>query len=264
MEYMSVSQYKQFMKCEVAGLSQLTNPLPSNKSCLLQGNYFHSYCEGSEAFEKFKEENAKYIMMKSGKDKLSEYRLIDQIIEELESKPVQYKRVLDIIRHPKNQKEQIFIAFVFGAWWKIKMDIYNPDNGYFSDLKLMKDLYSKNWNNELKKYENFIQYFNYDLQMNIYAEVERIATKRKNILKPLIVCVTKQQPIDTAIFLGFEELDFCGKPVISEEVVKDVKSNTERIINIKKGDIEPVGCGYCEYCRESKITQYIDYNKFEV
>ncbi|MDT2738245.1 PD-(D/E)XK nuclease-like domain-containing protein, partial [Enterococcus pseudoavium] len=55
--YMSVSQYKDFIKCPAAALAKLKGEWQpdSDKKPLLVGNYVHSYFESAEAHEAFKE-----------------------------------------------------------------------------------------------------------------------------------------------------------------------------------------------------------------
>ena len=56
LEYMSVSQYKQFQKCEAAAMAELKGEWKRPKStALLVGSYIDSWFEGS--LESFKIEN---------------------------------------------------------------------------------------------------------------------------------------------------------------------------------------------------------------
>ena len=56
-QYLSVSQFKDFDRCEAAALAKLKGEYVSigDNTALLVGNYVHSYFESQEAHEKFKE-----------------------------------------------------------------------------------------------------------------------------------------------------------------------------------------------------------------
>lgn len=253
MEYLSVSQYKNFLECESKALALCNGEWKyGDKTAFLLGSYFHAWCEG--VLEKFIEENSSKIMMKSKKDKLASFKEVDTIISTLENNPVQYKLILDIIRNPNNKKEQIFTGKLFGANWKIMIDIYNPNNGYFSDLKLVKSLYDRFYNVSSGKYENFILHYNYHLQMFIYSQIEKIANNRDNILRPILTVVTKENPINTALFINFEDVG------TSEDFLGILQLNVERILSLKKGESEPFSCEKCDYCRSKQKTNVYKYN----
>jgi len=125
------------------------------------------------------------------------------------------------------EKEKIFTAELFGVEWKIMIDNYNPEKKYFSDLKTMESLYKKFWGYYWKyieaKYMTFIEHYGYDLQMIIYAEIEKIAygADDRNILTPYLAVITKEDPPDTMVINGFLKY--------REEILDYVKSNITRI-----------------------------------
>jgi len=252
-KYLSVSQYKNFLECEKKALGLMNKEWDyGDKPCFLIGSYFHAWAEG--ALDNFIEENSSKIMMKNKKDKLAQFREVDEIIKTLEANPVQYKRILDIIQNKNNKKEQIFTGKLFNTDWKIKIDIYNPKDGYLCDLKLIKSLYDKFYNPFKLKYENFILNYQYDLQMYIYSEVEKEANNRENILLPVLACITKEKPINTALFINFDKIrnndDFVGK----------VNMDVQRIIELKQGTASPIGCDKCDYCRSVLPTKVMNYD----
>lgn len=57
------------------------------------------------------------------------------------------------------------------------LDSYQFDIGIFVDLKIMKEMDGKFWNIEIGVYENFIDYYGYNLQMVVYVEIEWIVNK---------------------------------------------------------------------------------------
>ncbi len=54
-QYMSNSQYKSFLQCEVATMAKLNGEwTPSTSEALLFGQYVHAWLEGEQAFDEFK------------------------------------------------------------------------------------------------------------------------------------------------------------------------------------------------------------------
>jgi hypothetical protein len=119
----------------------------------------------------------------------------------------------------------------------------------------MQGLYEKYWNNELKKYEGFIDHYKYDLQMIVYSEIEKIATNRNKNLNPYLAVITKESPPDTTIYKGFLQY--------REQILEEIKENIPRIIDLKAGLVTPNMCNRCEYCRSIKETEIVTYVKGE-
>src|SRR5690606_35377070 len=91
MKYMSVSQFKDFMKCEAYAMAKLTGEHTENKkNCFLVGSYVGAAIEGDEELERFIEKNPD-IISSSGKTKgnlKSEFLKANKMINTLKSDPV--------------------------------------------------------------------------------------------------------------------------------------------------------------------------------
>jgi hypothetical protein len=96
-------------------------------------------------------------------------------------------------------------ADLFGVPWKIKMDNYNIDRDFISDLKVMAGLHDRFYDEEYRRYVNFIEHYKYNFQMCLYSEVERLATGRADNVDTFLVVVTKEEPCDKAVFTGFND-----------------------------------------------------------
>ena len=226
-EYMSVSQYKDFQKCEAMALASLRGEWERPMTtALLVGSYIDAWFEGTlEEFCKAHPE----IYTKTGKLK-SDFVQAEEIIAFLQKDPM-------FMRYMAGKKQIIITAELFGTKWKIKIDSYHPDK--IVDLKVMRSM-------ERIMGKSFVEHWGYDLQMAIYAAVEG-----RDIATYLAV-VTKQDPPD--------------KEIISVprwrrlELLEDVKKNMPRILAVKSGEIPPTRCGVCEYCRATKmLTEPIDF-----
>lgn len=243
--YMSVSQFKGFLPsyggCEAKAMAELAGVYERpQKDAFDEGHYVHAWNEGT--LSEFKYNNPSiYSSQGATKGQLkANYKHLNKMIEILENDPFAMK-VLD------GQKEVILTAVLFGIPWKITIDSYQPeieDTGSLADLKCMKSMDDKFWNKEAKCYENFIENYGYDIQMAVYAEVERINKARENWIIPHMVIVTKQDPPDHDV-LWFD-YDLIEKKLLF------VRNHIDRVIAVKTGKEQPIRCESCSYCRSTK------------
>jgi len=244
--YMSVSQYKSFISCEAKALAELIGYRRKSTKALLVGSYVDAWCEGT--LTEFQENNPEIFSKKSKSEKvlLKDFQEAEDIIEVIKSDVMLMSKL-------SGEKQVILTANLFGVPWKIKMDNYNPEEGFFSDLKVMANISNKIYNKQSSSFENFIQYYKYNYQMCIYSLVEKKASNRKKHLESYIVAVTKESPPDKGIFTGFiDDL---------EEIEDELETNLPRIIDLKSKKEEPVGCGECEYCRSIKNVKIKNYHE---
>jgi len=245
--FMSVSQYKSFIECEAKAMAELNGTYEREMTdAFLIGQYVHAWSEGT--LDKFKKEHEDKLFDKRKKNEkvlLSKFQQADKIIETI-------KNDKNMMLALQGQKEVIFTAELFGVPWKIRIDNYNPNAGYYSDLKIVSSLHDKFYNPKRQIWENFVEHYKYDLQMVIYATVEKIVTGREDYLEPYLVVATKETPSDKVILKGFlADIQY---------LLWEVEENLPRIIALKEGKEEPKGCGKCDYCRSIKTAQIMDYH----
>ncbi|GIO06253.1 hypothetical protein J31TS6_22810 [Brevibacillus reuszeri] len=243
-EYMSNSQYKDFMDCEARAMAKLTGVWKEPpKESLLLGSYVHAWADGT--IDDFKKNNP-YLFTKKG-ELYAQYKNADRMIETLE----QDEFIQFVLQ---GHKEVIMTAEFAGAIWKIKMDSYNPLHERFSDLKTVKAIREKYWDKELREYVSFVEAFGYTRQMAIYAEIERRNSGRKGWLESLIVAVSKEDPPDKAVIA-------IDSYRIEEELIS-VERNLPHVLEVKAGEVPAKRCEKCRYCRETKkiqkVTHYLD------
>lgn len=226
-EYMSVSQYKQFRKCEAMAMAELTGEWKQPKStALLVGSYVDSWFEGTLA--EFRLENPE-IFKKDGTLK-ADYIQAEEIIRNLTEDNI-------FMEYMSGEKQRIFTRELFGVPWKIKIDILLPDK--IVDLKIMRSM-------ERIMGKSFVEHWEYDLQMAIYAAVYG------KYVETYLAVATKQTPMD-------KEIIHIPK-WRREELLNETERFLPHIIAVKSGQIEPERCGVCEYCRATKkIVEPIDF-----
>lgn len=246
-QYMSNSQYGDFRRCEAMAMAKLAGWSEEPSVNMLAGSFVHAWNEGPEALKKFKDENPD-IFTRTGELKAN-FRAAEKMIQTLERDP----KVMFALR---GQKEVIFAAEMFGCWWKCKIDSYNPEDGWLTDLKATRDLLAKEWIRDDYKYVHFIEAYGYDRQMALYLEIERMVTGRDHWLDPYMVLVTSQDPPDKMILTFNPERRL-------KDALASVERNMPRILAVKLGQEEPTRCDACAYCRETKLVDKVwDYDRF--
>lgn len=250
-DHLSFSQITSFMECEAAKMAELRGEYSYPKTeAYLVGNYLHAWNEGK--LDEFIEENKSLIFTKKGKKKKA-FADADHVIEEI---PKDHY-VMSLL---SGQKEVKFKEKLFGIPFEIRIDSYNPDMGFLSDLKYVKKINDKIWNNEKRCYENFVVSRKYDIQAALYLEVERIAKDRDGYLMPYVVALSKETPFDRAVIY------FAQNNKIEEFVkltLSNLKPSVDRILEVKYGGVEPKRCGKCAYCRMTKKAKAIYYKDIE-
>lgn len=226
-EYMSVSQYKSFTRCEAAAMAELTGKYSRPMTtALLVGSYVDAWFEGT--LPDF-EANHPEIYKRDGSlkaDFIQAEEIIDRVLKDKM-----------FMRYMGGKKQVIRTAKLFGTPWKIKIDSYHKDK--IVDLKVMRSM-------ERVMGKSFVEHWGYDLQMAIYSAVEG------HDLATYLAVVTKETPAD---------IEIISIPKWRrEELLEDVERNMPRILAVKSGQVEPERCGVCEYCRATKVlTEPIDF-----
>lgn len=227
--YFSVSQIKDFLKCEAYAMAKIEGEWTEPPStAMLIGSYVDSYFEGT--LETFKEHTPE-LFKKDGTLK-SDYLKAENIIERVKKDDLFMKCM-------SGQKQVIMTGELFGAKWKIKMDSYIPHEAIV-DLKVIQKLRDVSYKNGWK--QSFIEKWGYDLQLGIYQEIVRQNTGE--MLPCIIAAVDKQEyPDIDCILIPNDQLEFQRK---------ELRWKMQRIIDVKNYNAEPARCGICDYCRATK------------
>ena len=239
-EFMSVSQFKSFLKCEAAALAEIKGEYtPERGRALLLGSYVDEALTGTkESREEFVEENRAELFKKNG-DPYADVAQANEAINCVFRQPL-------MMKYLDGDHQTIFTGEIEGVPVKGKFDSYKPGE-FIADLKYLKDFRSPNF------FENAISYYGYDMQLAVYRELVRQNTGKD--LPCYLVIVTKQDPPDVAV-AEVNEFDL-------DMALTKFKGAVGRFQAIKKGEIHPERCeGHdCPYCRATKVlTEPIDSN----
>ena len=229
--YWSVSQFKSFNKCEACGLAESRGEwVREETSSLLIGSYVDAYF--SDELEKFLKENGHKMIKKDGNLK-SEFVRANDMIERVEQDQLMMEYLV-------GAKQTVLTGELFGVPWKAKLDVLTDDR--IVDLKAVKDfadVYDPGYG-----YRSWIEFWGYDIQGAVYQKIEQLVTGRKNPLPFYIVAVTKEKTPDIGIFQIPQH--------ILDASLAMVEAKIERFDMIKNGEVEPIRCGKCDYCKSTK------------
>lgn len=233
-EYMSASQFKDFLKCEAMAMAKINGEYKQEKtSALLLGSYIDAYFTGN--IEKFIEEHPEIISSRGAtKGELKmEYKQAEETIALIEKQPL-------MMKYLSGTHQKIMTGEIAGTPFKIRMDSYKP-NKFICDLKYMRSLRSPNL------FEPMIKYWRYDIQAAIYVEIVRQNTGKT--LPFIFAVATKETPAHL-------ELGYINNLNL-ENALEEVKQFAPIYQKIKNGEIQPERCeAYeCEWCTSTRIIK---------
>ncbi len=265
-EYFSVSQFKDFARCEAMAMAKLKGEYEKTPSqALLLGSFVDEMLTGTKKSKiSFIIENRLELFQKSSKiSKYSDEELATLLndglldIFNVDNKPyaeiVQALNTIERIKkqplmmqHFKSKHQVIMTGEIADVPFKIKMDNYKPGE-FISDGKYMASLRSPNL------FEPMVKYWGYDIQGAVYQEIVYQNTGKR--LPFYLDIGTKEKPAHLAV-AKIDQVDL-------DEALETVIKNVPRYWAIKNGEIEPERCEEydCNYCTETFIiTEPIDSN----
>lgn len=233
--YLSYSRFSKFLDCEAAAFADYkTEPTVA----FLVGSYVDAYF--SNEMPEFQAAHPEMYNSRTGELK-KDFIKADEIIARIEQDPL-------LVHYMSGEKQTIMAGEIEGVPFKIKIDSY-LENEAIVDLKIMKD-FNKVWSTAYKAYINFVEAYDYDIELAIFQEIVRQKTGGKT-LPCYLVCATKENPPDIGLFeIPQETLD---------KALQTVKNNLPRYLQISQGKVAPHRCEKCAYCRSSKKAQLISY-----
>ena len=232
-EYWSVSLFKEFNKCEACGLAQVHGGYKKEMTdALLIGSYVDAFFSGE--LGDFLDKYGDQMVSKRDGRLLAKFQHANDIIERVGRDPLMSDFLV-------GDKQVIETAELFGVPWKCKYDVLTDNR--IVDLKTVKDfndVYDNGYG-----WRSWIEYWGYDIQGAIYQKIHELNTGKK--LPFYIAAVTKEKVPD---------IDIIEIPQhILDTALKLVEAKIERFDLIKNWEVEPIRCGRCDFCKETKILK---------
>lgn len=230
--FWSVSQFKTYNKCEALGYAESQGRYQREVTdALLVGSYIDAHF--SNEMEEFIENNG-HLMFKKNGAILAKFRNAGKMISRIEADPL-------MMEYLTGEKQTIMSTEIFGVPWKAKFDVYNEQR--IVDLKTVKDF--QDIYDATKGWTSWIEYWGYDIQGAIYQRIEQKVTGRKDPLPFYIAAVTKEKIPDIKVIQIPQH--------ILDAAYKLVEAKIDRFDLIKTGEVEPIRCEKCDYCKQTKI-----------
>lgn len=254
-EFMSCSQYQDFLRCEAAAMAKLYSGYkPKQSEALIVGNYLHTALESEAAHNAFCQEHFDDIYKtkvdkKTGEiiptGKYAPYSKADEMLAALRADPL----IRQLIDEP-GENEVIMTGTLFGVKWKIRLDKYIPEKRIIVDWKTAADLTRTEYDPATGERGSFLEFLGYLMRAAVYSEIEKQNAGSGEDPKFIIAAVTKQDPPDKGVYLLNHRQRY-------DMELENVRGHMERIRQVKSGQVKPKRCGCCEYCRMTKRLRRI-------
>ena len=227
-EYFSVSQYKDFRKCEALALAKIRGEFeqPTTKAMLI-GTLVDRWFEGT--LDKLREESPNVFYCRNGALR-ADFRKANQIIKRVQ-------RDERFMQYMSGEKQKTLTFEMFGVPWKMRMDSF-VGGICITDLKVVQNFKS-------------LAFWRYDLQGAVYqAGVEVNSYGR---LPFYLAAATKEVVTNFDIF----QID---QPTL-DMALREIERNMPRFIAVKSEEEEPHYCGVCDYCKSVKKARIRNYSE---
>lgn len=238
-EYCSVSQLKRFIGsggkfgCEKQALAEINGEIepPEPSKAMLLGSYVDCLLLEPDKKDAFIAKHPE--MFKKNGELYADYTIADAMVKTAKSDKTFMKAL-------NGEKQKIMKGEIFGVPFKIKIDVLSDTK--ITDLKTCQSITETQFNPVRGQRETFAEFYDYDLQGAIYQEIVRQNTGKK--LPFFLACISKEKVPDHEIIW-----------IDDESLSARLESEMANIIHVgmlKRGEVEPIACGCCEYCRSKK------------
>lgn len=242
-KYCSASQFKLAvgcmgrLGCEEKLIAQLKGEWkePVTKDMLI-GSYVDARYEGS--LDKLLAEHPEMFVSRGDRngELKKDYIRAEEIYQRCERDPL-------FSAYMSGEKQVIMTGEIAGVPFKIKMDSLHRGR-CITDLKIMQDIYKTFWVRDFG-HVDFITYWGYDTQLAIYQEVYWQNTGER--LPTFVAAADKGEYPDIEV-VNVDQMRL-------DECLEHVKKEAPKIQMLKRGEIEPLRCGQCNYCKSTKVLQ---------
>lgn len=226
-EYMSYSQFKDFLKCPAMAMAKLKGEWQDECSdSLLVGSYVDAWLDGN--LDKFREEHPEIYNTRTGELKAS-FKQAEDLCKIIKKDDYMYELL-------KGERQRIMTGFIAGVPFKIKIDSLHDD--MIIDGKVLKDC-EDCWIDG--KYP-FYMANRYDLQGIIYQTIVQ-----QNIGKklPFILGVITKEKVPDKRLIKIQDS-------VLEDAKNEIIAKAPVFQKMKLGEEPAWNCGCCDYCKSIK------------
>jgi hypothetical protein len=251
-QYMNSTQYGNWIECEAKEKAIQNGEFEEEENrTFILGNYVHSWNDNTmeEYIEKYR-----HHLFKRGGEKYSDVKKCDAVIETFERDEF----ITFLLRDKNAEKEIIAVSYFASVWWKVRIDDWNLEKTRIIDVKTSGDMHKKYWDNDERKYVNFVEHYNYMRQMAIYQKAVKNKFNISDDIQVLLVVGEKNYIADKMVVN-------MSDPDRFEYELRKIEENMPRILRVKYGLEEPNRCGVCDYCKSTKqLSSTVYYKNIEI
>ena len=238
-EYCSVSQLKRFIGsagrfgCEAQALAEINGERepPEPSKAMLLGSYVDCLLLEPQKKDAFIAKHPE--MFKKNGELYADYTIADAMVKTAKGDKTFMKAL-------NGKKQEIMTGEIFGVPFRIKVDVLGDNK--ITDLKTCASITETQFNTVRGQRETFAEFYDYDLQGAIYQEIVRQNTGKK--LPFFLACISKEKvPDHEVIWIDDESL---------AERLFNEQANIIHVGMLKRGEVKPKACGFCDYCRSKK------------
>ena len=236
--YMSSSTFKDFLNCEKQALARVNGEIEEKQSnAMLFGSYIDAYFSGE--LERFKETTPQ--LFKKDGTLYKDFENVYEVIHAIEKDEL-------LMKYLSGKHQVVMTGEIEQVPFKIKIDSY-IEGVAIVDQKIMSSFKDLVWveKNGIPYKTDFIDAFGYDIQGAIYREIVRQNTGKT--LPFILAVATKEENPDKALI----RID----DYYLDKALEFVKKNCAKYDMIKKGILQPKGCGHCPSCRKDKMCESV-------
>lgn len=206
-------------------------------TAILVGSYVDAYFEGT--LDKFKINNPDIFTQKG--ELKAPYKRAEKMIARCEKDDL-------FMQYMSGEKQVIMTGYMFGTNVRCKIDSYIPDLAIV-DLKTTSSLH-KAWRIQDQGYVSVVEYWFYTGQLAWYREIVRQNTGKE--LPCYLAFVTNEDNPEICI-VHVDDMTL-------KHALNEIEMNMPNVLMIKSGEVEPIRCEKCDYCKSTKkLTHAISY-----
>lgn len=138
------------------------------------------------------------------------------------------------------EKQKVITFYWANTWWRARLDSFIPHKA-ITDFKTTSGMH-KAWKIQDYGYVSFIEAFFYTGQLALYQKGIEIIYGEK--LPCFISAVSKEDYPEIAV-IGIDQATL-------DHALNLIEMNVASMLAVKNGEIEPVRCEKCAYCRSTK------------
>lgn len=227
-EYMSYSQFKDFLKCPAMAMAKLKGEWQDeNTDSLLVGSYVDSWLDGE--LDKFKEQHPEVFNSRTGELKAN-FKQAEELCKIIKQDDFMYKLL-------KGKRQKIMTGIIAGVPFKIKIDSLHDD--MIVDGKVLKDC-EDCWIDG--KYP-FYMANRYDCQGAIYQSIVQQNVGKK---LPFVLGVVTKEKVPDKRLIKIQDS-------VLEDAKNEIIAKAPIFQKMKLGEAPIWNCGCCDYCKSIKV-----------